>query len=132
VGLLRDCAARAWAGWPEQPVLEVGLVNATFQTWTGMQFDGPEFCAAWWTDETSDVVVRAQAALTDAGLDPTPTHYSFCTNGSLTAGILGIPTVGFGVGVESMAHQVDEHITLDSLRAGARGYRELASHLTSA
>jgi acetylornithine deacetylase/succinyl-diaminopimelate desuccinylase-like protein len=64
--------------------------------------------------------------MTDAGLDPTPTHYSFCTNGSLTAGVLGIPTIGFGVGVESMAHQVDEHVTLESVHAGARGYAALA------
>ena len=42
--------------------------------------------------------------------------------------MLGIPTIGFGVGVESMAHQVDEHVTLDSLRAGARGYAALARH----
>jgi putative selenium metabolism hydrolase len=131
LALLQDAAMRAWVDWPELPVLEVGLVDATFETWTGMRFDGPEFCAAWWTDEDSDVVVRAQAALTDAALDPTPTHYSFCTNGSLTAGLLGIPTLGFGVGVESMAHQVDEHITLDSLRVGARGYGELSAHLTA-
>jgi acetylornithine deacetylase/succinyl-diaminopimelate desuccinylase-like protein len=77
------------------------------------------------------VVKGAQAAMREAGLDPTPTHYSFCTNGSLTAGLLGIPTLGFGVGVESMAHQVDEHVTLDSLRDGARGYAALAHHLTT-
>jgi putative selenium metabolism hydrolase len=131
VGLLRDCATAAWADWPERPELEVGLVEASFTTWTGAAFDVPEFCAAWWTDEDSAVVQAAQRALTDAGLDPTPTHYSFCTNGSLTAGLLGIPTLGFGVGVEAMAHQVDEHITLDSLRAGAQGYRELATQLTA-
>ena len=73
----------------------------------------------------------AQAAMVEAGLDPTPTHYSFCTNGSLTAGLLGIPTLGFGVGVESMAHQVDEHVTLESLRGGAHtSYAALADHLT--
>jgi acetylornithine deacetylase/succinyl-diaminopimelate desuccinylase-like protein len=74
-------------------------------------------------------VTGAAAALVDAGLDPTPTHYSFCTNGSLTAGVLGIPTIGFGVGVESMAHQVDEHVTLDSLRSGARGYAAMTRRL---
>ncbi len=131
VRLLRDSATDAWVDWPERPELEVGLVEASFTTWTGAAFDVPEFCAAWWTNEDSDVVQRAQRALGDADLDPTPTHYSFCTNGSLTAGVLGIPTLGFGVGVESMAHQVDEHITLDSLRAGARGYRELAMQLTA-
>jgi acetylornithine deacetylase/succinyl-diaminopimelate desuccinylase-like protein len=129
--LLRSCAERAWAGWSEQPSLEVGLVEAEFETWTGARFKTEEFAAAWWTDEDGVVVRAAQDAMTDAALDPTPTHYSFCTNGSLTAGLLGIPTLGFGVGVESMAHQVDEHVTLDSLRAGARGYAALAGRLTA-
>jgi acetylornithine deacetylase/succinyl-diaminopimelate desuccinylase-like protein len=132
VALLTGSATRAWAAWPEQPGLEVGLVEATFATWTGATFAAPEFAAAWWTDEHSDVVVRAQAGLAEAGLDPSPTHYSFCTNGSLTAGLLGIPTLGFGVGVESMAHQVDEHVTIASLLDGARGYAALARHLTGA
>ena len=69
----------------------------------------------------------ATRALSSVGLDPTPTHYSFCTNGSYAAGICGIPTIGFGVGVESMAHQVDEHVTLRSLRDGAQGYAALAA-----
>lgn len=129
--LLTDCAARAWAGWPEQPGLDVGLVRADFTTWTGAHYDTPEFCAAWWTEESTPTVQRAAAALGDAGLDPTPTHYSFCTNGSLTAGILGIPTIGFGVGLEHMAHQVDEFVTIESLLAGERGYRELAGRLTA-
>jgi len=132
VALLTGCAARAWAGWAEQPALEVGLVRAEFTTWTGARFEAPEYCAAWWTEEESVPVRQATAALLDAGLDPTPTHYSFCTNGSLTAGLLGIPTLGFGVGLEHIAHQVDEFVTIDSLMAGERGYRALASHLTGA
>jgi putative selenium metabolism hydrolase len=132
VKLLRECGTRAWTEWAEPPAIEVGLVDAQFDTWTGAHFSAEEFAAAWWTDEDSAVVRGAQAAMVDAGLDPTPTHYSFCTNGSLTAGLLGIPTLGFGVGVESMAHQVDEHVTLQSLRAGARGYGALTDHLCSA
>jgi putative selenium metabolism hydrolase len=130
--LLRACAHDAWADWREPPRLEVGLVEAAFATWTGAEFTADEFAAAWWTDEHGDTVRDAQAAMRDAGLDPTPTHYSFCTNGSLTAGLLEIPTLGFGVGVESMAHQVDEHITLASLRAGARGYAAFPARLAGA
>ena len=68
---------------------------------------GSPFCHAWWTPVDSPTVRAATAALVEAGIDPTPTHYSFCTNGSLTAGLLGIPTLGFGVGLEHIAHQVD-------------------------
>jgi putative selenium metabolism hydrolase len=131
IELLQGCGSRAWADWPEQPGLHVGLVRAAFTTWTGASFDAAEFCHAWWTDAASTTVQRAAAGLKEAGLDPTPTHYSFCTNGSMTAGLLGIPTIGFGVGLEHMAHQVDEYVTLDSLAAGVRGYAALATHLTA-
>lgn len=129
IALLEGCAEKAWSLWPEKPALDVRLFAAAFTTWTGDRFEAPEFCAAWWTDD-APTVQRAQDALAEAGLDPAPTHYSFCTNGSLTAGLLGIPTIGFGVGVEHIAHQVDEYVSLGSLAAGERGFAALAAHLT--
>jgi putative selenium metabolism hydrolase len=128
--LLKACAEKAWRSWAERPSLDVALVTAEFSSWTGARFTAREFCPAWWTDVESVPVIRATAALREAGLDATPTHYSFCTNGSLTAGTLGIPTIGFGVGLEHVAHQVDEYVTLSSLAAGVRGYAALAAHLT--
>jgi putative selenium metabolism hydrolase len=130
-GVLRDCAVSALAGWPEQPVVEVGVVDASFTTWTGASFSVPEFEPAWWTDEDSDLVTGVQKALSTAGLSATPTHYSFCTNGSYLAGVAGIPTIGFGVGLEHIAHQADEYVTLDSLRKGARGFAAIAAQLVA-
>jgi putative selenium metabolism hydrolase len=130
IELLRACADRAWTDWPERPALELGLVRAEFTSWTGARFEADEFCPAWWTAEATPTVVRAKRALIEASLNPVPTHYSFCTNGSLTAGLLGIPTIGFGVGLEHIAHQADEYVSLDSLAAGERGYAALAAHLT--
>jgi acetylornithine deacetylase/succinyl-diaminopimelate desuccinylase-like protein len=107
----------------------IQLVDAAFRTWTGREFSLPEYAAAWWTPQESKLVQGAIGALESVGLDSEPTHYSFCTNGSYAAGICGIPTIGFGVGVEAMAHQVDEHVTLSSLRRGAQGYAALAAML---
>ena len=126
-GSLTQAAEGPGRTGPSNPQLEVGLVEAVFRTWTGEQFSLPEYAAAWWTPEDSALVPGAMHALDSVGLPSTPTHYSFCTNGSYAAGICGIPTIGFGVGVESMAHQVDEHVTLDSLRRGAQGYAALAA-----
>jgi putative selenium metabolism hydrolase len=127
LALLHRASEAAWSEWDEKPQIAVRLVEAAFRTWTGTEFSLPEYAAAWWTPETSDLVRGAVSALESVGLDSTPTHYSFCTNGSYAAGICGIPTIGFGVGVESMAHQVDEHVTLQSLRQGAQGYAALAA-----
>jgi putative selenium metabolism hydrolase len=132
IDLLTGCGRKAWAGWAEAPAPAVELVRATFSTWTGARYDAAEYCPAWWTEADSAPVRAAAQALAAAGLDPTPTHYRFCTNGSLTAGLLGIPTIGFGVGAEHIAHQVDEHVSLASLAAGERGFAALADHLTRA
>ena len=125
------CAAArlAWVSWPEQPGLQVELVSADFSTWTGMTYSMPEFEPAWWTDENAPLVRAAQAGLTLAGLDSSPTYYAFCTNGSYLAGVAGIETVGFGVGEEHVAHQVDEYITIGSLLRGAAGFAAITAQL---
>ncbi len=126
---IAEAAVQAVADWTEPPSVSVGLARADFVTWTGHQFSQEEFKPAWWTDQTSALAQRAGSALASAGLDPEPTHYAFCTNGSYLSGVAGIPTIGFGVGEERLAHQVDEYVTLDSLRAGARGFAAIASEL---
>jgi putative selenium metabolism hydrolase len=126
---LQGCVDAALATWPERPAVSISLVQAEFATWTGVEFSLAEFEPAWWTEEESALVQAAMRGLTSVGLDSTPTHYSFCTNGSYLAGEAAIPTIGFGVGRENMAHQVDEHITLDSLRKGAQGFAALALSL---
>jgi putative selenium metabolism hydrolase len=127
VAILRESAAAGLSGWPEQPEVEVGVADAECVTWTGERFSAPVFEAAWCTGADSALVSRAQAALTAAGLEPSPTYYSRSTNGSCLAGAAGIPTIGFGVGLEQVAHQIDEYVTLDSLHRGARGYAALAA-----
>ena len=42
--------------------------------------------------------------------------WDFCTNGSYTAGELGIPTVGFGPGKEDEAHSAEEKIKIESVK----------------
>ncbi len=124
-----SAAQRAWSDWDEKPQLALELALAEFRTWTGRLFSAPELMAAWWTDEGSPLVAGAIRALASQGLDPTPTHYAFCTNGSYLAGQAGIPTVGFGVGEGHMAHQVDEYVKLESLGKGARGFAAITGEL---
>jgi putative selenium metabolism hydrolase len=129
IDTISGCANDAVSDWDEAPEIEVGLVRAEFSTWTGSKFQLDEFEPAWWTEERSPLVTGATAGLTSVGIDPTATHYSFCTNGSYLAGEMGIPTIGFGVGLEHMAHQVDENITLESLHKGAQGFASFVRQL---
>lgn len=129
IEFFNSCASRAWSSWKEQPKLEVKLARAVFTTWTGQEFSLDEFEKAWWTESSTQLVTAATAGMASVGLNPAPTHYSFCTNGSYLAGEAGIPTIGFGVGLEHMAHQVDEYVTIDSLKLGAQGIAAITSEL---
>jgi len=83
------------------------------------------FPPAWKIPEDHILVGTARAALRSIGLDPQVTKYDFCTNGSYSAGIAGIPTIGFGPGAESGAHIIDEHIAIEELEKACLGYEAI-------
>ena len=91
----------------------------------------PEFAPAWYTDPDSVLVRTALEAVGRAGIEPRLGTYRFCTNGSLTAGTLAIPTIGFGVGREEHAHTVDESIELAKFERAVTGFGTLAGALTA-
>ncbi len=121
--------ARAWSG-EERPALDVHIYVTEFETYTGRRYAVPEFAAAWYTDPASALVRTALEAVDNAGIAPRLGTYRFCTNGSLTAATLAIPTIGFGVGREEHAHTVDESIELAQFERAVTGFRSLAGALT--
>ncbi|MEW6523376.1 MAG: YgeY family selenium metabolism-linked hydrolase [Bacillota bacterium] len=106
------------------------VVDGESATYTGYRLGQPKHFPAWELPEDHPLVHRAVLALRDAGLKPAISTYKFCTNGSSSAGELGIPTLGFGPGHEAQAHTADEFIEVDQLHAAARGYQALAVALT--
>ncbi len=107
----------------------VSIAEDDLISYSGARVTGPNFADAWYVAKEDTLVQCAIRAMVDAGIDPYTTHYAFCTNGSGTAGSLGIPTIGFGPGDETLAHRPDEHIDIQDLAAAARGYAALVRHL---
>jgi putative selenium metabolism hydrolase len=105
---------------------EIKMPITTFTCSTGEELSAPEFSPAWRLPVGHPLVQSAAAALRSAGLDVVLDHYRFCTNGSLSAGI-GIPTIGFGPGKETLAHIIDEYVDIEDLVQSAAGYYELSS-----
>ncbi|MFA5513987.1 MAG: YgeY family selenium metabolism-linked hydrolase [Sphaerochaetaceae bacterium] len=90
------------------------------------------FVPAWLLDRSSELVRNSLDALKRIGLtDSEIGTYSFCTNGSRSAGIRNIPTLGFGPSLEHQAHVVDEYIEIDQLTKACSGYMALAKVLTA-
>ncbi len=117
---VRAALERALAGTGARG--SVTIAEDDFMTYKGHRVTAPNFAPSWYYDEQSEIVQKAQIGLANVGIDPKRSHYAFCTNGSGTAGFLGIPTIGFGPGEEELAHRVDEYIETDQLVRGALGY----------
>ena len=98
------------------------LAEGEHTAYTGTVLRGPKFFPAWVFAEEHPFVQAALAGLRSAGLDPRLGAYRFCTNAAYSAGLAGVPTVGFGPAAEGDAHVVDERLELASLHKAAQGY----------
>ncbi len=85
-----------------------------------------QFPLAWKIDPDHLLVKKAKDALKSCGLKPSLSKFSFCTDGSYTAAVAKIPTIGFGPSREDLAHTIDEYIEIDQLEKAAKGYFALA------
>jgi len=108
-------------------VLHADQVSATIAegehaTYTGGALRGAKFFPAWVFAEDHPFVESAMKGLHAAGLTPKISAYRFCTNAAYSAGVAGVPTVGFGPASEGEAHVVDERLAIKDLLTAARGY----------
>ncbi len=121
-----DAIQNALAGMQDggYPVT-AAIAEEVLTTYNGYSFQNKKFFPAWELKENDPYVTGAMGALRNAGIPAEISAYSFCTNGSSTAGVYGIPTVGFGPGTEKDAHTIDESISLAELADAAKGYQAL-------
>lgn len=103
----------------------VAGLDLTF--YTGYHQTHQKFAPAWCLDRDGhkDLIDTALCALRSTGLSPRVSAYQFCTNGSASAGIHGISTIGFGPCAESQAHVVDEYVEIEQMERAAEGYYSL-------
>ncbi len=109
--------------------LDVRIGETGYTAWTGAQLSTHKFFPAWLLDAEDALVTRALAALQQTGQTPTLSAYRFCTNAAYSAGVAGVPTIGYGPATEADAHMIDERLLLDDLFAAADGYRALITGL---
>ena len=91
-------------------------------TYTGKTLKGLKFFPAWVFEENHAVVAAALQGLRSSGFDPKLGSFGFCTNAAYSAGIAGVPTIGFGPGTEPDAHTVNEKMKVGDIERAADGY----------
>ena len=106
------------------------LAEGTGTCWTGETISAKRYFPAWLVPEDSDFVRKAVAGLGDAGIDAPVSHFAFCTNGSHFCGEAGIPTIGYGPSLETLAHVRDEYIEIEQLTRACRGFAAILARLT--
>ena len=105
---------------------QLTLAQTRYTSYRGHAVREEKWFPAWQMQRNSPLVRAAQQGLQSVGQAAPFAAYRFCTNGAWSAGVAGIPTIGYGPSHEGMAHIVDEYLELDQLRGAGEGYRAIA------
>jgi putative selenium metabolism hydrolase len=98
---------------PIQPVL----------SHTGLQLDGPSFYPGWLIDEDAQIIqVGKQTYEALWQQAPRVDVWKFSTDGTYSAGVAGIPTLGFGPQEEPFVHTAMDQVNLEKLKKAAMFY----------
>lgn len=100
----------------------VAVLNGEEKTYTEKKLEGLKFFPAWIFEAGHPMVQTALGGLRSSGFDPKLSAFGFCTNGSFSAGVAGVPTIGFGPGSEPDAHTVNERMKVTDIESAADGY----------
>jgi len=125
-----------WGETPEGALEEVESLEAVREagarvavptydapTHTGLVYPTRAEFPAWLFPEDHSLVEGARrAACATPGTRQGTGHWTFSTNGVATAGLFGIPTVGFGPGDEVYAHGPSDQVPVDHLVKAAVFY----------
>ena len=114
--------------------VDVGVKRETKRLYTGKTTVVHNVTNAWSTDPFDPAMERARQALTAAGMETRPSRWELGrlgmgTAGSVLVGEFGVPTIGFGPGLETQAHAAGEHVKIASLVDAVYGTAAIAHSL---
>jgi putative selenium metabolism hydrolase len=95
---------------------KVEMLNYSEKAFTGIEYGMEKYYPTWTIPVDHELVrtgVNTYKELFDN--EPVVDKWTFSTNGIMTCGVYGIPTIGFGPGNEILAHAPDEKVPVDDL-----------------
>ncbi|KAF2955168.1 peptidase [Marinitoga sp. 38H-ov] len=105
--------------------IDAEIVELTYSkpSYTGIEYPVEKYFPTWVFPEDADIVQAAKETyIRTFGSEPLIDKWTFSTNGIATAGVYGIPTVGFGPGDEKYAHAPNEKVKIEHLVKAAAFY----------
>ncbi len=100
----------------EEAAARVTVLEYAEPSYTGLVYPTKKYYPSWQMELDHPAIEAAVDAYRAAfGGEPHLGYWVFSTNGVATAGMHGIPTVGFGPGHEKHAHAPNEHVEIEHL-----------------
>lgn len=106
---------------------EVTVLEYAEPSYTGLVYPTKKYYPSWQM-ELSDPAIETAVRAYDQAFDKQPDlgFWTFSTNGVATAGLHGIPSVGFGPGEEKWAHADNERVAVEDLVCATAFYMSFA------
>ncbi|MBK7096867.1 MAG: YgeY family selenium metabolism-linked hydrolase [Saprospiraceae bacterium] len=109
----------------------VEILDYSEKAYTGLKYGMEKYYPTWKMLEDSEIVkTGAQAFENLFGAKPEIDKWTFSTNGIMTCGVYGIPTIGFGPGNEVLAHAPDEKVAINDLVIASAFYAAFAFEIS--
>ncbi|MDF2921218.1 MAG: hypothetical protein K0R57_132 [Paenibacillaceae bacterium] len=106
--------------------IQVDIAEQSLACYTGAVISERSFYPAWLMEVDHPLVELSMRALHQQGIAARISAYLGCTNGSYSAGIAQVPTVGFGPSWERLTRAPDEYIEIEQLIKANQGYYAIA------
>lgn len=114
----------------EEVDAQVQVTEYRATSYAGYECQARNAFPAWvMPDDHPLVQATVRSVRETLGYRPRLGRWPFSTDGTYTAGVANIPTVGFGPGEERYAHTLDEQVRLNDVVDAARVYARLAWEL---
>ena len=95
---------------------KVELLNYEKTSFTGLNYGMEKYYPTWKIDENHPVILNGVKTFKDLfNQEPVVDKWTFSTNGVAINGLHKIPVIGFGPGVEELAHAPNEKVAIDHL-----------------
>ena len=95
---------------------KVTVLDYDIPSYTGLTYKTKKYYPTWTTDENHVAIRKADSVFRELfGSLPKIDKWTFSTNGVATAGMFGIPTIGFGPANEIYAHSPQDQCPIDHL-----------------
>ena len=106
---------------------KVEVLDYKEKAYTGLEYGMEKYYPTWKIEEKHEIVQAGVRTFTNLfGKQPKIDKWTFSTNGIMTCGTYGIPTIGFGPGNEVLAHAPDEKVPISDLVAASAFYAAFA------